>query len=450
MGQEWPAQSPEIVVNWRCSMADLFDHQLAEDMARGAPLADRLRPTTLGEFVGQSAVVGPTSILRQAVENDELFSVLLWGPPGTGKTTLARIVAQHTKAVFVGLSGVMSSKDDLLQAVRAASERRKFKQQRTILFVDEIHRWNKAQQDALLPYVENGTVTLIGATTENPSFEVISPLLSRCKVFVLERLQPEHLQTIVERALTDTVHGYGGQHVTLEPQALELLTTASNGDARTALNTLELAYKATRPTDHRRTITAATVVEAFQKPHLLYDKKGEEHYNIISAFIKSMRGSDPNGALYWLGRMVEAGEDPLFIARRMVIFASEDVSVADVHALPLAVACMQACDMIGYPECVINLSHVATYLATCRKSNATYVAYGRVVEDVRATLNEPVPLHLRNAPTKLMKEFGYHHGYKYSHDYTAEAGAQDYLPKKLAGKTYYQPPSPSSDHGPAL
>ncbi|MBI5467130.1 MAG: replication-associated recombination protein A [Candidatus Kerfeldbacteria bacterium] len=431
-------------------MADLFDHQLAEEIGRSAPLADRLRPTTLAEFVGQNDVVGPTSILRRAVENDELFSLLLWGPPGTGKTTLARIVAQHTKATFVGLSGVMSSKDDLLQAVRAASERRKFKQQRTILFVDEIHRWNKAQQDALLPYVENGTVTLIGATTENPSFEVISPLLSRCKVFVLERLQPEHLQTIIERALADTVHGYGGQHVVLEPQALELLTTASNGDARTALNTLELAYKATSPKQGKRTIVATTIVEAFQKPHLLYDKKGEEHYNIISAFIKSMRGSDPDGTLYWLGRMVEAGEDPLFIASRMVVFASEDISVADVHALPLAVACMQACDMIGLPECVINLSHVATYLATCPKSNATYVAYGRVVEDVQATLNEPVPLHLRNAPTKLMKELGYHQGYKYSHDYSAAEGKQEYLPKKLSGQRYFQPPVAHHDHGAAL
>lgn len=420
-------------------MPDLFDHQLAEEMAHEAPLADRLRPQTLAEFVGQESVIGPGTILRRAVENDELFSILLWGPPGSGKTTLARIVARQTKSVFISLSGVLSSKDDLLTAVRAAIERRKFKQQRTILFVDEIHRWNKAQQDALLPYVENGTVTLIGATTENPSFEVISPLLSRCKVFVLERLQPEHLTEIIRHALTNHERGYGASVVTLEPTALELLTTAANGDARTALNTLELAYKATPVKRGKKIIPVQTVVEAFQKPHLLYDKKGEEHYNIISAFIKSMRGSNPDAALYWLGRMLEAGEDPLFIARRMVIFASEDVSMADVHALPLAVACMQACDMVGLPECTINLGHVVVYLATCPKSNETYVAYHQALDDVRTSLNEPVPLNLRNAPTQLMRDLGYHQGYKYSHNYDVAEGQQQYLPDKFVKKTYYHP-----------
>lgn len=420
-------------------MSDLFDQALEGELAQSAPLADRLRPRTLTDFVGQEKVVGPGTILRRAVDNDELFSMILWGPPGSGKTTLARIIAQQTKAIFVALSGVLSSKDDLLQAVSAAQERRKFKKQLTILFVDEIHRWNKAQQDALLPYVENGIVTLIGATTENPSFEVISPLLSRCQVVVLERLPPEGLAAIITRALRDRERGYGKDKVTLEPTALELLTTAANGDARTALNTLELSYKATAIDKGQRVITLQTVADAFQKPSLRFDKKGEEHYNIISAFIKSMRGSQPDATLYWLGRMVEAGEDPLFIARRMVIFASEDVSLADVHALPLAIACMQACDLIGYPECTINLSHAAVYLATCPKSNETYVAYGKAMTDVKTHLNAPVPLNLRNAPTKLMKQLGYHRGYKYSHDHPGTTGDQQYLPDALRQAVYYTP-----------
>ncbi len=415
---------------------DLFDQQYENDLAHSSPLADRMRPRALEEFVGQEQVIGEGTIVRRAVENDELFSIILWGPPGTGKTTLARIIAARTKSIFVGLSGVMSSKDDLLTAVRAAADRRKFKKQRTILFVDEIHRWNKAQQDALLPYVETGVITLIGATTENPSFEVIGPLLSRTKVFVLERLTPEHLKKILQQALVDTERGYGNQKVAVEPKAIELLTTAANGDARTALSTLEIAIKATSPVKGVKTVTAATITAAFQKPQLLYDKKGEEHYNIISAYIKSMRGSDPDAALYWLGRMVEVGEDPLFIARRMVIFASEDVSMADPQALPLAMACFTACDSIGYPECAINLAHVTVYLATCPKSNETYVAYGEALADVREHGNDPVPLHLRNAPTKLMKDIGYHRGYKYSHD---DDSIQQFLPDDLKDRTYYHP-----------
>lgn len=417
-------------------MADLFDRALEGDIARHAPLADRLRPHTLAEYVGQKSIVGSGTILRRAVENDEVFSLILWGPPGSGKTTLARIVAQQTKAAFVVLSGVMSGKDDLLKAVAAARDRRKFSHGRTILFVDEIHRWNKAQQDALLPYVEDGTVTLIGATTENPSFEIIAPLLSRCTVMVLERLASADVSTLIERALADQERGYGREKVVVEPKALTLLSTASNGDARTALNTLELAYKATAVVQGERKITAATVADAFQQPRLRYDTDGDEHYNIISAFIKSLRGSDPNAALYWLSRMTEAGEDPLFIARRMVIFASEDVSMADSKALPLAVACMQACDMIGYPECAITLSHVAVYLATCPKSNETYVAYGQAQAAARNHLNAPVPLHLRNAPTKLMKELGYHQGYKYSHD---DDSKQQFLPDDLRNEVYYTP-----------
>lgn len=420
-------------------MADLFDAAVAEDKAKNAPLADRMRPGRLQDFIGQEQVVGPGTILRQAIDNDELFSLIFWGPPGSGKTTLARIIAALTKSRFVPLSGVLSNKEDLLRAVREAEDARKFHQRRTILFVDEIHRWNKAQQDALLPYVEDGTVVLIGATTENPSFEVISPLQSRCQVLVLERLKPEHLERIVEQALEDAERGYGRAKVRVAPPAMELLTTAANGDARTVLNSLELAVKATPPVKGQRTIVLKTAAAAFQNPQLLYDKKGEEHYNIISAFIKSMRGSHPDATLYWLGRMVEAGEDPLFIARRMVVFASEDVSLADVHALPLAVACMQACDLIGSPECAINLSHVAVYLATCPKSNETYVAYNAAVADVRTSLNESVPLNLRNAPTKLMKELGYHQGYKYSHNYKPGAGDQDYLPLSLKDRRYYQP-----------
>lgn len=420
-------------------MADLFDASLQQSLRQEAPLADRLRPRTLAEFVGQVQVIGPGTILRQAIENDELFSMILWGPPGSGKTTLARIIAEQTKSFFAALSGVMSNKEDLLTSVAAAVERRKLQRQRTILFVDEIHRWNKAQQDALLPYVENGTVTLIGATTENPSFEVIAPLLSRCKVFVLERLQPAHLVTVIEHALADTARGYGKSGVTVEPLALELLSTASNGDARTALNTLELAVKATPYKQKKKVVTVATIAATFQSPVLMYDKGGEEHYNIISAFIKSMRGSQPDAALYWLGRMVAAGEDPLFIARRMVIFSSEDVSMADSQALPLAVACFEACERIGLPECAINLAHVVVYLSTCPKSNETYTAYGAVQADVEKTLNQPVPLNLRNAPTKLMKELGYHRGYKYTHDHPGEDGQQQYLPDQLDGTIYYHP-----------
>jgi len=420
-------------------MADLFDQAFEGDLARSAPLADRLRPESMDGYVGQEKVVGPNTILRRAIENDEVFSMILWGTPGSGKTTLARIIAAQTKSVFVALSGVMSSKADLLEAVTAAQERRKFKQLRTIVFVDEIHRWNKAQQDALLPYVESGVLTLIGATTENPSFEVISPLLSRCQVIVLEQLSSDTLVKIIDRALTDKRRGYGKEKIILEPKAMELLSHASNGDARTALNILELCYKATSAKNGQRTIIRQTIIDAFQKPSLRYDKGGEEHYNIISAFIKSMRGSNPDATLYWLGRMMEAGEDPLFIARRMVIFASEDVSMADVQALPLAVACMQACDMIGYPECKITLSHVAVYLATCPKSNETYVALGQALHDVEQHMNAAVPLNLRNAPTKLMKDLGYHQGYKYSHDHEGSTGDQQYLPDDLKNAVYYHP-----------
>ncbi len=411
-------------------MADLFSAKLEKDLAHEAPLADRLRPTTLEDFFGQERAVGKGTILRRSIENDELFSILFWGPPGTGKTTLARIIARLTRSFFVQLSAVTSGKADLTRIVREAEERRKFHSQRTILFIDEIHRWNKAQQDALLPFVEPGIVTLIGATTENPSFEIIGPLLSRCRVIVLEQLTEEALGKVVDRALADGERGLGEWAIVLEPEARRVLLLAANGDARSALNILEIAAKATAANAKGgRHITKQTVVDTLHRKALLYDKAGEEHYNIISAFIKSMRASDPDAALYWLMRMVEAGEDPLFIARRMVVFASEDVGLADPQALSLAVACFQACDFIGYPECRENLAHVVVYLAKARKDRSAYEAMLKVEGDVKETLNEPVPMHLRNAPTKLMKELGY--GKKKAH-----GQGNENLPSALAQRKY--------------
>jgi putative ATPase len=420
---------------------DLFDQAAETARQATAPLADRLRPRTLEEFVGQEALVGSGTVLRGALEQDQLFSLILWGPPGSGKTTLARLIAQLTKSFFVQLSAVTSGVAELRQVMAAARERQKFQRQRTILFVDEIHRWSKSQQDALLPHVEDGTIVLIGATTENPSFEVIAPLLSRARVLVLERLTNDQLDAVLQRALHDTERGLGTYHLELEAAARELLIQVANGDARILLNAIEIAAKATPLQKGKRMVTLVTMEQALQHKALLYDKAGEEHYNVISAFIKSMRGSSIDGALYWLARMLEAGEDPLFIARRMVIFASEDVGLADAQALPLAVAVFQAVERVGLPEGRIPLGHCAAYLARAPKDNSAYVGLGRASAEVQRTLNEPVPLNLRNAPTDLMKDLDYGKGYKYSHDYesgSAEA-EQDYLPKSLQGKKFYTP-----------
>ncbi|MFA5107489.1 MAG: replication-associated recombination protein A [Patescibacteria group bacterium] len=421
-------------------MPDLFDKKMEQEMAREAPLADRMRPQTLTEILGQDEIVGKDTVLRRAIENDELFSMIFWGPPGTGKTTLARIIAKMTKSIFVQISAVTSGIGDLRQIVKKAFDERKFHGHRTILFVDEIHRWNKAQQDSFLPHVENGTIILIGATTENPSFEVISPLLSRCRVYILKRLQGEHIGRILKQALQDKKRGLGSYKVKIGKKALDLIIDASNGDGRTALNAIEIAVKGTPPDKQGvRHIQTRTIEEALQHRSLLYDKKGEEHYNVISAFIKSLRGSSPDGAVYWLARMLEAGEDARFIVRRMVILASEDIGNADPMALVVANAAAQAVEFVGLPEAQLNLAQAAVYLALAPKSNASYKALLAAKADVKKTMNQPVPLHLRNAVTGLMEDIGYGKDYKYSHDYTPDEGKQEYLPEELKNKKYYQP-----------
>lgn len=419
---------------------DLFDKKLEDDLAQNAPLADRIRPTKLEDFVGQENLVGQGKVLRRAIESDQLFSIIFWGPPGSGKTTLAYIIAQMTKSFFVKFSAVESGVKELRAIIKKAEERRKLYNQRTVLFVDEIHRWNKAQQDNFLPYVEKGIIVLIGATTENPSFEVISPLLSRSRVFVLEQHKKEDIQKIIKRTLIDKEKGLGQYNIKIEKKALEFLVDASNGDARIVLNALEVAVKTTEA-DKSGVIhlTLKIIEDALQHKALMYDKKGEEHFNVISAFIKSLRGSDPDGAVYWLARMVESGEDPRFIARRMVILASEDIGNADPMSLVVANAAANAVEFVGFPEAQINLTQAAIYLAKAPKSNAVVEAMGKAREDVQKTLNQPVPLHLRNAVTGLMKNLGYGKDYKYSHDYSKEEGQQDYLPKELKGRKYYNP-----------
>ncbi len=419
-------------------MQDLFG-PLEEDNSH-MPLAARMRPRTLDELVGQEHILGPGRVLRRSIENDQLSSMIFWGPPGCGKTALARVIANVSHAQFIPLSAVTAGVADLRRAVDDARKLRRSTGRRTILFIDEIHRFNKAQQDAILPHVEDGTVILIGATTENPSFEVNSALLSRSRVFVLNALSPADIETVVRRALRDDERGLGKLRVCLADDALQHLVISSNGDARVALNALELATAATAPDGAgERLVTLPAIEEALQHRALTYDKAGDQHYDTISAFIKSVRGSDPDAAIYWLARMLEGGEDPLFVARRIVILASEDVGLADPQALAVAVAAQQAVHFIGMPEGFYPLAEATLYLAMAPKSNSAGTAYSAALQDVKATGNQPVPLHLRNAPTGLMRGLGYGRDYRYAHDFPDHYVEQQYLPDSLRGKRYYRP-----------
>jgi putative ATPase len=406
----------------------------------GAPLAERMRPQDFADFVGQDQIVAPDRPLRRAIETDTVSSVIFWGPPGTGKTTLAKIIARHTKAEFVLFSAVTSGIADLREIVKAAERRRATYHQRTILFVDEIHRFNKTQQDAFLPHVEQGTIILLGATTENPSFEVIAPLLSRSIVVVLQPISDEAMGLIIDRALANTEVGLGQYHVEVSEGARRRLIAFGNGDARLALTALEFVVRQTPAAPNGRTlVTEAALDAAMLTKALRYDRAGEEHYNLISAYIKSLRDSDPDGALYWLARMLEGGEDPKFIARRMLIFASEDIGNANPQALLIAMAVFQAVERVGLPEAQINLAQGTTYLATSPKDNASYVGLLEAMQDARELGNLEVPLHLRNAATSLMRDIGYGRGYRYAHDDPSAAADQTHLPDPLMEKRYYRP-----------
>jgi putative ATPase len=418
---------------------DLFQHSARKDRA-AQPLAERMRPTDLSEFVGQAHLVGRGHLLERAV-GEKLPSLILWGPPGTGKTTLARILAERAQAHFVALSAVQAGVKDLREAVASAESRLGELRQRTVLFLDEIHRFNKAQQDALLPHVEAGIITLIGATTENPSFEVNAALLSRCKVVRLEALGEDDILVLIDRAIADEARGLGKLKLEVATDVKALIARESGGDARRALNTLEVAAQLAMPESlgGARVVTQKLVEEALQKKTLLYDKAGEEHYNVISAFIKSMRGSDPDAAVYWMARMLEAGEDPLFVCRRMVIFAAEDVGNADPRALQIAVAATDAVKFIGLPEGTLPMTQACLYLATAPKSNTALKTYGAAKQAIDEKGAQPVPLHLRNAPTPLMKNMGYGGGYQYPHDFEGHYVAEDYLPDSLRGMRLYEP-----------
>lgn len=402
------------------------------------PLADRMRPQNFDEFVGQEEITGGGKILRRMAENKQLRSLIFWGPPGVGKTTLARLLANAADAYFITYSAVISGIKEIKTVMQEAEQNRKYHGRQTILFIDEIHRFNKAQQDAFLPYVERGDIVLLGATTENPSFEVNSALLSRTKVIVLQPLQPQHLRVIIDRALEDAERGLGGTGLQLQEDAREVLIRMADGDARGALNLLEIAADLARASGQKE-IRAADLEEAFQRKFLLYDKQGEQHFNLISALHKSLRNSDPDAGVYWLARMLESGEDPLYIARRLIRFASEDVGLADPQALVIAVAAQQATHFLGMPEANTALTQAVIYLATAPKSNSLYMGYSRASELIQQKPNEPVPLHIRNAPTPLMKEFGYGKGYRYAHDFEDALTDMSCLPDSIANEKIYLP-----------
>ena len=401
------------------------------------PLAARLRPASLEEFVGQTHLLGPGKVLRRLIENDMISSMIFWGPPGVGKTTLARIIAGHTHARFIDFSAVTSGIREIRQVMQEA-EKNQYLGEKTIVFVDEIHRFNKAQQDAFLPFVEKGSIVLIGATTENPSFEINGALLSRCRVFVLHALEQGDLEGLLRRALTDP-RGFGGQRVILPEGTVEAIAAFANGDARSALSILEMVVLNGDTDGQTVTVRPEVLEQCISRKSLLYDKTGEEHYNLISALHKSMRNSDPDAAVYWLARMLEAGEDPLYVARRVVRFASEDVGLADPRALEIAVAAYQACHFIGMPECTVHLTQAVVYMSMAPKSNALYMAYNRAREDALTQLAEPVPLVIRNAPTKLMENLNYGKGYQYAHDTEEKLTNMQCLPDSLLGREYYQP-----------
>jgi len=424
---------------------DIFDYHAQKAAESARPLAERMRPRHIGEFVGQDSVVSAGSLIRHAIEEDRIFSMIFWGPPGCGKTTLARIIAGETQSYFVHFSAVLSGVKEIRAVIEEARNQQKIHRKRTILFVDEIHRFNKAQQDAFLHHVESGLITLIGATTENPSFEVIAPLLSRCRVITLDRLTGEDISEIIDIALSDEQRGLGGLNIELAADARDYIVRIADGDARVALNSLEVAGSlviSRQKSDNSETagdITLKDLEIAIQKKALVYDKGGEEHYNLISALHKSLRGSDPDAALYWLARMLAGGEDPFYIARRMVRFASEDIGNADPNALSITMNAMEAFKFLGHPEGELALAQAAVYLATAPKSNSIYSAFGKTRAAIKKTGSLPVPFHIRNAPTKLMKDIGYGKNYKYAHNYENAIVPQEYLPDELKGQFFYFP-----------
>lgn len=416
----------------------LFDREPTD-----TPLATRMRPRDLDEFAGQQHLLGEGKILRQLIEQDRVSSMIFWGPPGVGKTTLARIIAARTKANFINFSTVTSGIKEIREVMNEAESNR-IMGERTLLFVDEIHRFNKAQQDAFLPFVEKGSIVLIGATTENPSFEVNAALLSRCKVFVLQGLTEDDLVALLKRAVSDP-RGFGNQRVEINEDMLHMIASFANGDARTALGTLEMVILNGHRSGDKTTVTIDILEQCISRKSLLYDKKGDEHYNIISALHKSMRNSDPDAAIYWLSRMLESGEDPLYVARRLIRFASEDIGMADSRALEVAVAAYQACHFIGMPECDVNLTHAVVYLSLAPKSNALYTAYGEAKKDAQRMLAEPVPLAIRNAPTRLMQELHYGEGYEYAHNFEDKLTTLQCLPDSLKDRKYYHPTNEGSE-----